>query len=221
MAYNETPQVEESDQEAAAIINRNIEEAPDGASSPEQIQEAIKEDIDGVKGETRTQVQAYLAGMKEATKGAQVEKLEDGTGGLYDGTNQKIAKSTLEASGSIKETVARMKEVGDHEAYHAENKHLEAMKSADRGDGDVLQLGGKSFKTDTPLIEGLTVNDTGDSFVSDQYVQYKEDLVGAASAAGVSMEEVRTAVNEKKDLTLIDDRTRDKTAGEVQFAMAS
>jgi hypothetical protein len=211
------PITTDADAQAANIINEHVE----GASSASDLQRKIEQDTRAITDETRTKINTYVSGMKDATKGAVIDELDAGVGGLYNGKEQIIAESTLEVSGSIEQTVNRIGEVSRHEAYHATNKHLESMQTAaGQGSEETLVLGGKSFKNDTPLVEGLTVHDTGNEFVSDQYVQYEEELVSAASAAGVSMDEVRNAVNVEKDLTLIDDRTREDAA-EPQYAMAA
>lgn len=204
------------EQEAAELINRTLEEEEEtGVRSPEQMQQAIRERTKHVQGETREKVNEYLDGMVDATKGTSVEELGRGIGGLYNGSERKIARDTVEVRGGIRETVERMQEVSKHELYHATHHHLAPLATAaTEEEGDDLQLGGISF-TEEESIEGLTVHDTGNTFVSEGYRGHENKLVSAASAEGVSMDEVRRAINEEKDLTLIDDRTRERGDAEV------
>lgn len=215
MASIETPQAN-PEQEAAELINRTLEEEEQtGVRSPEQMQQDIREKTEHLRGETREKVSEYLDGMVDATKGTSVEELGRGIGGLYNGSERKIARDTVEVRGGIRETVERMREVSKHELYHAAHHHLAPMETAaTKEEQDDLRLGGASF-TEEEFIEGLTVHDTGNTFVSEGYRGHENKLVSAASAAGMSMGEVRRAINEEKDLTLIDDRTREGKNAEV------
>jgi len=210
-------------EEAKTLINRNVEEAEkEGVNSPDRLKQKISAGMQHVFGETRHHVDIYLNGMKSATEGMQVEDLDDGIGGLYDGSKPKMATDTLEVSSTVEGTVERMEEVSDHEHYHQDNDHLAPMKTAaTKDDPNVLVLGGQKFTTDVPLVEGLTVHDTGNRFVSAEYKQMEQDLLDGASAAGIGMDTLRTAINEQKDLTLIDDRTRKNSDAEIPvFSLA-
>ena len=71
----------------------------------------------------------------------------------------------------------------------------------------VVTIGNVEF-TEVSLIEGLTVAETGNAFVSEDYRRYESDLKTAVSAADLTLDAVRTAVNTEKDLSRIDDANR-------------
>jgi len=115
-----------------------------------------------------------------------------------------IATSTIEIGDSgVSQTIARMQEVYDHELYHALNHHTDAMMTWD-SDATII-IAGEGFST-TDIIEGLTVVETGEDFVSDGYKGHKKRLLSSIVAASLSLDDVRDAVNSTKDLTQIDDR---------------
>jgi hypothetical protein len=236
---NEKPRTYEDDErEAKSIINVTLDkESKKGNHNPKVIESAIRERARFSSNQVRNLVNQYNAGVFREVEGTEIEELEKGVGGLYNGSKEKIALETLKVHDDIKKTIENSKEVAAHEAYHADNKHLEAMKTVDENaiqkepgkEGgwknakkDAALVMGKKEFTEEQLIEGLTVKETGDKFVSKEYQNHKAELEAGMSAAGLDINQVREAVNEKKDLTLIDDRTQEKEdAAETPYAMAA
>lgn len=208
--------------EAAARINWNVAAVEqEGQTSPDALKKKIDDDIGHVSAPARHHLVRYLNGMGESTQDMEMDDLGDGIGGEYDGSKKTMATDTMVVDESVETTVARMEETGDHEKFHADNKHLEPMETAATAESpETLVMGGQKFQTDTPVKEGWTVENTGNVFVHDIYRQYQQDLMNAASAAGIGMEQLHEAIDEKKDLTLIDDRTRETSDGEMPAAMS-
>jgi len=202
-----------AEEQAASKINQALLEGKDRSRSPDQLKADIRKKTEGISRDVRRHVDMYVSGVLPAMEGARGEKLQEGIGGLYTGDQRKIALSTLQVRGSIQEVIAQNKEVGAHEKYHADHHHLEAMKAVDEGDqkttacDTVLVMGGKEY-TEESLIEGLVVDETGDTFCSDGYRKFQSELRSGMASAGVDIDAVRQAVNVEKDLTLIDDRSK-------------
>ncbi len=209
MANLETTSPANAEQEAAVLINNAVDEQMEkGNASGDQIARAIEENTQHVQGETRAQIDQYVTGMLDATQEGDVQELDEGIGGQVDAAQQKtIAAETLKVHKNVQDTLARTKETGEHEQYHLDNGHTEGIAhAADKEEGVAVTVGGTDFD-ETAFIEGLTVERTGDEFVSDTYRTYRQDFRSAINRAGVSIEEVEAAV-EKKDLGLIDDASR-------------
>jgi hypothetical protein len=158
-------------------------------------------------------VRLYVNGVRTHLRGVFVEeKNDDGVAGYYDGSSITVTENTLGIHKSIEETIAHTKEVEEHERYHKKGNHLAALRPGGSANGEtILRMGGIDF-TQRGLIEGLTVDRTGQQFVSGEYVQFAEDLRQGMRNAGISIHEVETAVNIRKDLTKIDDANRRKVA---------
>lgn len=168
-----------------------------------------------LEAEERAKVQKYIAGIRPAISGVLVQALPSGVGGQYDGSGVAIARTTLLVGANIEETVAQAELTRAHENYHKLHHHTDPMQVvAETRHGIVVTIGGKGF-TDEALVEGLTVMQTGDRFVSAEYVGFQNDLMGAMASAGLSVREVEDAVNVQKDLTLIDDATHDLVSAPV------
>jgi len=212
-AYENAP---EGDQ-TVAVINSIVEEAG-GALSPDELARRVQEHAEEAAGVNQGEVQQYISGLRELSHGAIIARLPAGVGGQYDGSGIEIADSTVEVSGSVGETVDRMQEVMKHEAYHAMNNHLDPMKTAPDAGHYAVVIGGEGFEN-TELIEGLTVAQTGDQFVSAQYQAYKTRLLSAIGSAGISIGQVEQAVSDK-NLTQIHSPVSDG-ASSPEFAMSA
>jgi len=195
-AYADAP---EGDQ-TIAVINSTVEESG-RTLSPDELARLVQERAEETANVNQEEVQQYVSGLRDISHGAVISSLPPGIGGQCDGSGIEIAMSTVEVNGSVSETVACMQEVTDHEVYHLINGHTKPMDvAADAGPYAVV-IGGEGFET-TELIEGLTVAQTGDQFVSAEYKSYKERLLAAIGSAGISLEQVEQAVSEG-DLTKI------------------
>ncbi len=195
--------------DAASAINAAVDEQTEsGEVSPSALAAEIQRKAKHLEAEEQAKVQEHIAGVRNISRDAVIETLDPGVGGLYDGSIS-IAASTMKVDegGDVSSTVAQMEETSRHEEYHKQHDHLAPkIVGPSAGGGAVVTIGGKAF-SDTALIEGLTVTRTGDQFVSDGYRQYKQDLLEATSAAGLSVGDVEAAVDEQ-DLSSIDDWTR-------------
>lgn len=156
----------------------------------------------------RATVEHYISEMRPIYAAMLVDNLGGNIAGLYDGSSIYVDSGVVQMNGSIDTTLAQAWEVYDHENYHKENKHTSPMTVMADTRGDIAAvIGGVEF-TETALIEGLTVKQTGDQFVSVQYVEYKNMVERALDSSGRTIGELEQAVNEKKDLTLVDDRAQ-------------
>jgi len=190
---------------AQELINRTVAEA----DSAKSIIDDLEKQQEAAEEQSAT-IQKYIDGIRPQINGAVVEKMKQGIGGMYDGSDVKLAKATLVVYRSVDETVAMTEEVRAHEDYHAKHDHTAPMQAADSAQaGGIVEIGGNQFNH-VALIEGLTVARTGEKFVSTTYQQYKAELLEAVSKAGIDLNVVEQAIN-KKDLRLIDAAQKEKT----------
>lgn len=190
-----------ADEKTAAVINKALDEQK-GETDAGGLINAIQEKTEGLQSDVRSRISKFVTGIRPNLEGVRIRQLESGIGGQWNGETT-ISTSTLEVRGSIEETLRRTEEVAEHEGYHDENDHKGIGNSAG-GDGAFVTIGGVEM-TEEAFIEGLTVSQTGNEFVSDEYRSFESDFQKAVGAAGISIEEVETAVKEK-DLASIDDR---------------
>lgn len=204
-----TPTAETPEQEALAYINGTIaEETEKGSLDAKDIAEKIEENTKGMREETRAEVGKYIDGIEPHIEGSTIDRLPQNIGGQYDGEKITIAAATLSVHNSIGETLRRVEETGEHEKYHEEHEHTEDLQAAPDAEGEeIVTIGGKKF-TQTELIEGLTVQETGEEFVSTDYKNKADNLRTYTASVGISLEQLRAAVNKEKDVTLLDDRVR-------------
>jgi hypothetical protein len=186
---------------SAALIQRNTEDVEGQPLSAASLAGNIENDAQAF-GVENQQLTAYINTLREMGHRVTVAALPEGVGGQFDGRITMAHATTEVTPENISSTIDCMKEVHRHEMYHATNGHLEGMRTMG---GDGALINGVSF-TSTEIIEGLTVAETGNEFVSDGYHGYEADLTGAIAGAGLSMDRLRRAVNTEKDLGLIDDR---------------
>ena len=180
----------------------------------------VRSNAEGLDSAEKERVDYYIAGIRPAIAGTIVADLGSGVGGMYDGSKISMATGTIMVGSSIEQTVDMAKQVKDHEEYHEENDHTAPMQVVDATRNSVaVVIGGREF-SETAFIEGLTVSQTGNEFVSTEYVQYESDFLSAINTAELSIGEVEAAV-EAKDLTLIDDRTKEERPADPAYATAS
>ncbi len=189
---------------SAAVINAAVEEAGHQSVSYSSLAHSVETIASDVGVET-PEVADYISALRTFTHDVTIGALPEGVGGQFDGSIT-IATNTVEVGSSgVMQTIAQMQEVYDHELYHALHHHTDAMMTWG-GESNVV-IAGQGFST-TDVIEGLTVAETGDEFVSQDYKNHRERLLSSIARAGISLDDVRAAVNRQKDLTLIDDRRR-------------
>ena len=195
---------------AEALITNVVEAqaAESGSFSAQKLASSVT-DAAGVLPENEQQlVSQYVASLGNFTHGEIIKTLpEENVAGLYNG-NIFIDTDTVEVpEGGITEAIAHMEETVRHEAYHALHKHLAPITVGGSAEGDIAVTIGEIGFTRTELIEGLTVLDTGNVFVSDEYREFQANLEKGVANSDISMDDVRTAVNKEKDLTKINDHS--------------
>lgn len=200
------------------IADTVINSAVASSRSFDVIDAKLATDMKSLESQEREAVQRYRDRMREITRGMLMGDLGGNTAGLYDGSNVFIDRGVFMVGASVEQTIDQAREVSDHEAYHAEHHHTAPMQVVDGTRADVAAvIGGMEF-SESALIEGLTVHQTGDSFVSEDYVGYQSTLETAMANAGLSITDIEAAVNDEKDLTLIDDRTQKQPHAEMHVA---
>lgn len=201
--------------EAEAIINSIIEAKTGGGqdASVDEISSGVKRASALLSAEEQTKTNQYIVGLQKFHHGTVITTLDDGIGGLYDGSNRMVAADCLFVDRSIEYSLAESQEADGHEWVHAQGKHTNPYKTYNGGQGSstFLVLGSVPF-THKAFIEGYTVykrskkNPTGLRFVSDEYKHFRTLYISALQNAEVSEAEVETAINTTHNLVAIDDR---------------
>ncbi|MFH1286180.1 MAG: hypothetical protein ABII02_00295 [Candidatus Magasanikbacteria bacterium] len=141
---------------------------------------------------------------------------EGEVGGIYEKGKVAISPNTLRIydPSKIDEAKERVTFVKEHEEYHKEHAHDQKIKRADSSVGEkIVTIGGESF-TEIELVEAINMIDVPNSteFASGQYKKWAKNLLAAVSRAReeVKIDDVRRAINEKKDVSEIDDEVGEK-----------
>ena len=199
--------------DAVSVVNGVVaSQTRDSAEvSVDDIADGVEKASAALSAQEQQKAQQYVGGLQEFHHGTIITTLDPGIGGFYDGSERKVAANSLMVDHSIQTSIARSQEADDHEMAHAEGKHTEGYEvyADDSGSSQYLVLGGVTFDHEA-LIEGYTVDATGDAFVSDQYKLFRTQYVTALRNTNVSEEEVRHAINVTHDLAVIDDRAREE-----------
>lgn len=133
-------------------------------------------------------------------------------GGQYDPKKKRIYidKELVESAVYEDKGLPALKAVKKHEVYHAENHNGVLRGGREKNGQIVFTIGGEDF-TQNELFEAINTIDTGDAlpteFESKEYALLASKLLRAIkqSQLGLTLEEVRMAINVKKDLTSITD----------------
>ncbi len=155
-------------------------------------------------------VHEHTAGLRQDLESdAQITTLPEGVGGQTDGSTIEIAADTVivDANGMHRNRDQR-RNVNEHEVYHREHGHLDALKTYVSEDPNVaVIIGGESF-TNEAITEAVTVSETnGEEFVSGEYNQFVDRLNAAAANSTRTRGEIVRALN-ARDLTTVDDRAQ-------------
>lgn len=195
-------------EEARAAIAKEVAKS----STTQALVGSLNARMDELPPETHKYIASYVTVISTAdgVRDAAVEVLASGVGGQFDG-GIAMAKTTMvgHKGESFEITTDRIEEVGEHEAYHRNNNHLQSFKTY-AGAGAPVIIGGQEF-TQEDVVEGTTVHFTGDTFVSADYVQKKQKIEQAALSSGRSMDAIASALRDG-DLTKIDDREHQQDA---------
>lgn len=189
--------------QAEAVINGIVEREATRNLSPEELARRIEEETTEVGQDIQGDVVSYLDAVRRLCRSeAQtvVCPLSAGVGGQWDGSRISIASSTLQiGEGGVAETVSRMKEVSAHEALHARGHH-ELIQGP-----ETIRIGDMEL-TRTAVIEGYVGWKNEDQRVSDEYKDYRANLKRAlASSREITHEKLEEALNNKHDLSAIDE----------------
>ncbi len=190
------------------MVEEIINDAVDESQSSQQLIAMLDRRKECLEGAGRQEVDAYIKGVRPQINDMLVKDLGENIGGECTSSSITMGKSSLYVFTTTEDAIARTKEVSKHEHYHQEHHHTAPMIAGASATGDhVVTIGGRSF-TDTALIEGITVDQTGDQFVSSTYVRYQQDLRSAVASAGITIGDVEDAIDDQ-DLRPIDDRETD------------
>ncbi len=197
------------EEQAVSLINQITEEQTQTSSvSPAQLATRIEIAAALLPENAQGLVHQHTAGLHDLHQSAVIRNLEDGVGGQFDGSEVAIATETIlvDQSRGIDQTRAQMDEVDRHEAYHAEHGHLQPLKTAESAEGStIVTIGGQALDFEL-LTEAVTVEETGDKFVSGGYRAFVRKLHDAVAVSSVTYAQVRDALNQR-DLTAVDDET--------------
>jgi len=197
---------------AASIVHKSLQQeviVGGGTISLTNFANTVDTAAEQAPEEVQRLLAQYLAGFQTTTHNAVVNALPEGVGGQFDGNTVFIAASTMEVGPEgVATTVEQIGETLRHEAYHKLNAHTAALTVGGSAKGDIAVTIGEIGFTRTELIEGLTVLDTGNVFVSDEYREFEANLKKGVAQSDVSMDDVRRAVNEEKDLRRIDNSAK-------------
>jgi hypothetical protein len=200
---------------AEQLINTTVEEAENGSA----IVSELEKNKDALEADQRAILERYIAETRPIYAAMFVDDFEGNIAGLYNGSDIFVDRSVMQVGSSVDQTIAQAKEVYKHEGYHKENDHTAPLQVMAETKGNIAAvIGGVEF-TETGLIEGLTVMQTGDQFVSAEYVDYKNNLQKGMSNAGLGISDIEDAINNAKDVTKIDDRAQEESP-EPSYAIA-
>ncbi len=203
------------EQSAEELINTTV----DNAETESEVISKLQREKEELEARERALVEYYIQETRPIYAAMIMDDFDGNVAGLSDGSEIYVDRSVMMVGESVEQTIAQAQEVYEHEAYHDEKGHSAPLYVIAETKGDIAAvIGGVEF-TETELIEGLTVKQTGDQFVSVEYVEFKENLEEAMRNAELSIEDIEEAVNEKKDVTLIDDRIED-SAPEQNYTLA-
>lgn len=200
---------------AEEAINLTADET--GGSSVDFIRR-LQERAEALEADERARVMTYISETRSALSNTVIADLPSGVGGLYDGNNVYVSTDNLKVGDSVEEAARRIRETSAHEAYHKTHAHTAPFKLGASAQGSTaVTIGGEAFD-DTRVVEALTVRETGNEFVSQGYVEHERRFFSALVRASLTIDDARKAVNEKKDLGLLDDVSREQAADEPSLA---
>lgn len=195
-----------------ALKNLEMGGAMDGNDFSEKVlelAELLKKESPNFDNAGKEQLEEVCARVQPHLNGTKIEFLEEGLGGQWDGTEIKISPELLlRIAHGDQSDVTYLQSTRAHEDYHKENEHVAEYKAGGRGRGKTMvKIGGMNFTLEE-LIEGLTVLDEPEPGESEEYLGYAEKILNAIKKSKKvdSLDQVRTAVNEKKDFRAIDDQ---------------
>jgi len=197
---------EDAEVYAATLINDAVEEKAHAGSSMENFGGSLVESTKEAPTDVQRLVFTYVASFQGKTHGAVVDILPEGVGGQFDGSGISIAAANLEVgSEGVSKAAERIAETTRHEAYHKFHNHTEEFVVGPGATMEaIVTIGGVRF-SETALIEGVTVDETGDKFVSEKYVGFKRMIHEAIAGSRITKGELLRAVNVTKNLSEIDD----------------
>ena len=193
---------------ADAVINDVVdnEVANGGIVSPDSIANEVAERSEVLTEDQKILTQKYITCIQGFTHGAVIKTLEDGVGGMYDGS-VFIAEETIRIGSSVQSTIEQTEETMAHEAFHKDHLHTQEYITSPLADeGAFVVIGGEEFSREV-FIEGLTVLKTGERYVSADYRNRMNFVLNSIYKSDVSLDEVVYA-SKSHDLTKIDDRSR-------------
>lgn len=200
-------------QTAQDVINDTLDDTSQQGVDAPTIYRKMEDRAEGLEEEERARVDLYVRTVRDETSDVLINKDEARIGGTFDGSRKRLNGQNMKlddnTDGAVTATLDRTESFDDHETYHERNKHLDPLKDGASADGNVKAVVG-GVGLENP-IEGLTVLETDPEgkYVSDTYVRYMGQVRSAMNRAGLSIEDFRHAINEEKDLGLLDDKTRE------------
>lgn len=207
-----TPTAEQVETET---VITDINTAIESGHSKEEIFANLEKAKDAAEGAKRETIEAYIGGIRGPLQGMLVKELDAGVGGLNQGETVVMAKDSLYIDATIEATIAKIKEIADHEKYHKEFGHTRPMVKGSSAEGEaIVTIGGEKMDSET-LFEGITVDQTGDAVVSDEYRGFNATFSAAIEEADLSVRDVEKAIM-SKDLRRIDDADRARQEVQVE-----
>ena len=212
------------DETARDIINGAWGEVR-GRETGTTVMYAMAEHSKELEEQEREQVEAYIASLRPVVAGVLFEQKPGDIAGECDTSGVTLATSlpsvdTRDVDSQAASVAARVRETLEHEKYHQHHKHAHGIAMPE--DGKVV-IGGIEIKDgSTGVIEPLTMDATATGAIeySATYNKYVTTLDTALSNAGLTMDDVAVAVNEKHSLVALDDRERAEKGAETNLQLA-
>lgn len=226
-AYREGLPTPENQPSVRTIVKQVVDEnVGKGRISIDELMRAVEAREKQVPPELERQLQRYRERIGQAAgTNVSVEKLEQGTAGVYRGRgnialDQENIVPADDTDQAIRNAAHNTKFVRIHEEKHEEDGHDEPIKVLKRPEGAeklqsatgnepaIVKIGGAGFSA-TETIEGVTVDKTGVEStgglrVSSTYMKYRADLRAAVARRGLTMNDVDAALK-KGNLAELDD----------------
>lgn len=197
---------------ASILVHGIIEDAPT-TMRPRELANHVEAQA---SADVLPTVRPYIEELRRWSHEVTIGALPEGVGGQFDGSIDVALRTVDIDPRGLEWTILAMQEAYAHELYHTTHEHLKPMQTMDETDSVIIA--GEGIET-RDIIEALTVEETGDETVSQEYQENRGHVFSLLAHAGLGIADMREAVNEAHDLTLLDDRRHASTEPQTSIAL--